>query len=294
MDISIIIRTRNEEKNIARSLEQVLAQNYQGSYEIIIVDSGSSDKTAQIALRFPVRFYAIKKEQFSYGYALNYGQSLATGRIIVFLSAHCFPVDAGWLANLVNPFIKDEQVGAVYGKQLPVSGVNPVEEFELGIFFPKGDLKPKAIFSNANCAIKKEILEKHPFNEELVYGEDFLWRRKLPADIRVVYAPEAQVYHSHASSLYYWAKHRQRVGIASQYLHNVEGVSDFYGLKGSWLRQVLSRIPYMFFFLRQGYFVAFFTFPVLEAIRSIFYFRGLRIGRRKYGVYQDLANYSGN
>ncbi|MDD5130587.1 MAG: glycosyltransferase family 2 protein [Candidatus Omnitrophica bacterium] len=293
IDISIVIRTKNEESSIARVLERVSVQSYPGNYEIIIIDSGSTDRTAQIVSGFAVNFQVINKEPFSYGYALNYGQKLSSGRIIVFLSAHCVPVDAQWLSNLLAPLEKDKHAGAAYGRQLPVKGVNPVEEFELGIFFPQGNLPPKAVFSNANCAIRKEILEQHPFNEEIAYGEDFLWRNKLPADIGVVYARDAQVYHSHPSSLRYWVNHHQRIGMAGQYLQRVEGVEDFYGRKGSWLRKALSRLRYMVFFIRKGYLKAFFVFPALELIRSIFYVRGVKIGKKKYAGYSRKIVCSG-
>jgi glycosyltransferase involved in cell wall biosynthesis len=294
MDLSIIIRTRNEENHIGIALKQVAAQNYHGNYEIIIVDSGSSDKTTQIASGFPVRLYSIHKKPFSYGHALNYGQRVSTGKIIVFLSAHCIPWDSAWLLNLITPLIQDKQAGAVYGPQLAIKGVNPIEEFELGIFFPKNNLPPKAIFSNANCAIRKEILEKHPFDEEIAYGEDFLWRKKLPAEISVVYAANAKVYHSHSSSLHYWAVHQERIGIATWYLQKVIGINDFYSRRGNWLIKILSRLRYMVFFLKQGYFKACFLFPVLEIIRSIFYLRGLRIGEKKYDKYPRRVNGSGN
>ncbi|MCX5693741.1 MAG: glycosyltransferase family 2 protein [Candidatus Omnitrophica bacterium] len=289
MDISIVIRTKNEESSIVRTLEQVSAQAYRGSYEIIIVDSGSSDRTAQIASGFTPRFYTINKEPFSYGYALNYGQKISMGKIVVFLSAHCIPADTQWLANLVIPLDKDKQIGAVYGRQLPVAGINPIEEFELGIFFPEGNTEPKAVFSNASCAIRKEILEKYPFNEEIAYGEDFLWRHKLPADIGVVYARDARVYHSHRSNLSYWACHHQKVGMAVEYLRKVEGIQDFYGRKGTWLRKILTRLPYLLFFIRKGYVKACLTFVPIEIIRNIFYIRGLSISRKKYRRYQDLT-----
>jgi glycosyltransferase involved in cell wall biosynthesis len=282
IDVSIVIRTKNEEKHIGAVLEKIAAQDYRGNYEIIIVDSSSSDKTVQIASGFPLRFYAIDKEPFSYGHALNYGQSVSAGKIVVFLSAHCVPADNIWLTNLIAPLARDKQLGAVYGKQLPIRGINPIEEFELGIFFPDDNLEPKAIFSNANCAIRKEVLEKYPFNEEIAYGEDFLWRNKLPAGIGVVYAREARVYHSHVSGLRYWSVHHERIGIATRYLQKVEGISDFYGRRGNWLIKILSRLPYMVFFLRKRYFKDFFTFPVLEIVRSLFYVRGLNIGRKFY------------
>ena len=289
MDVSIVIRTRNEERHIGTALKKVASQNYRGNYEIIIVDSGSQDKTAQIVSDFPVRFYSISKEPFSYGYALNYGQRVSAGKIIVFLSAHCVPLDSAWLLNLITPLIEDQQVGAAYGRQLPIKGVNPIEEFELGIFFPKNNLPPKAIFSNANCAIRKEILEKYPFDEEIAYGEDFLWRNKLPIGINVVYAANAKVYHSHSGSLDYWAVHQERLGMATRYLQKVKGIRDFYGRRGNWLMKILSRLRYMVFFLRQGYFKACFTFSALEIIRSIFYIRGLRRGEKKYCKYSRTA-----
>ncbi len=282
IEISIVIRTKNEERNLDNVLKKIVNQDFHGNHEIIIVDSGSQDRTAQIASGYSVRFYSINKEPFSYGYALNFGQKVAAGKIIVFLSAHCLPVNAVWLSNLVAPLIQDLRVGAVFGSQLPVKGMNPVEEFELGIFFPHNSWTPKAIFSNANCAIRKEILVRHPFNEEIAYAEDFLWRKKLPSDISVIYAPKAQVYHSHPDSLHYWALHHQRVGMATGYLQKIEGINDFYCRRGHWLAQILSRFPYLLFFLKTGYFKAFFTFPLLEAIRSFFYARGLILSRKIY------------
>jgi len=283
IEVSIIIRTKNEEKQLGPVLEKIASQDYRGSYEIIIVDSGSTDKTAQIASDSGARFHRLDKEPFSYGYALNYGQRLAYGRIIVFLSAHCIPEDSTWLRNLIAPFTGGKPAGAVYGKQLPVKGVNPAEEFELGIFFPTPDRPPKAVFSNANCAITKTILQAYPFNEEIVYGEDFLWRKKLPAGIGVIYAPDARVYHSHPGSLRFWATHHAGVGMATAYLQKKEGIDNFYGRKGNLIKQVFSRLSFMLFFLNHGYFKAFFTFPALEIIRSVYYLRGLKAGAKKYG-----------
>jgi glycosyltransferase involved in cell wall biosynthesis len=281
--VSIVIRTKNEEKQLGLVLRKIASQDYSGSYEIIIVDSGSTDKTVQIAAEFGARLYRLDKEPFSYGYALNYGQRLACGQVIVFLSAHCLPADSFWLRNLVAPLTGSRPASAAYGKQLPVRGVNPVEEFELEIFFPEQDRDPKAVFSNANCAITREILQEYPFNEEIAYGEDFLWRKKLPPGIRVVYAPNARVYHSHPGTLRYWAGHHKGVGMATVYLQKVEGIDNFYGRKGSRLKQLLSRLAYPLFFLKQGYLKAFFTFPAIELTRSIYFFRGLVAGKRKYG-----------
>lgn len=113
--ISIIIRCYNEEHHIGRLLCGVLQQNIR-PFEIIVVDSGSTDATLSVASRYPVRVIAIKKEDFSFGYSLNIGCAAATGDFLVIVSAHVYPVHLDWLERLLAPF-ENDKVALVYGKQ---------------------------------------------------------------------------------------------------------------------------------------------------------------------------------
>ena len=88
--VSIIIRTKNEERWILSCLEKIFSQSYP-NLEVIIVDNYSIDKTIKKISKFPVKIIKIKK--FLPGKAINLGIKKSKGDIIVCLSAHCLPVD---------------------------------------------------------------------------------------------------------------------------------------------------------------------------------------------------------
>ena len=75
MDCSIIIRTLNEEIYLDQLIKKIKRQNLNSKlkYEIILVDSGSTDNTLKIAERQKINIIKIKKEEFSFGRSLNYG-----------------------------------------------------------------------------------------------------------------------------------------------------------------------------------------------------------------------------
>ena len=114
--VSIVIRTRNEERWIESCLKNVLRQSYK-NFEIILVDNMSNDNTLKIVKEYPVKLYKIKK--FFPGKALNIGIAKSKGDIIVCLSGHCIPKNQNWLKKLVSN-LKNNKVGAVYGRQEPL------------------------------------------------------------------------------------------------------------------------------------------------------------------------------
>ena len=74
----IVIRTFNEEAMLGRTLEAIAAQSEQ-AFQVILVDSGSTDRTLEIARMFPgIRILEIPKAEFTYGRALNIGIALRT------------------------------------------------------------------------------------------------------------------------------------------------------------------------------------------------------------------------
>ena len=111
MKASIVIRAKNEERFIGQVLEMVFAQKYEDPFEVIVLDSGSTDRTVAIAIQHPVRLHHIKAGEFTFGRGLNTGASLATGEYVVYLSAHCIPVDESWLALLTGPLDEDSEIG---------------------------------------------------------------------------------------------------------------------------------------------------------------------------------------
>ena len=115
--ISIVVRTKNEERWIESCIQNIKNQNYK-KIEIIIVDNFSTDKTLEKIKKYKLKILKIKN--FLPGKAINDGIKKSKGSIIVCLSAHCIPVNKYWLENLVND-LSDANVAGVYGKQEPLS-----------------------------------------------------------------------------------------------------------------------------------------------------------------------------
>ena len=68
IDVSIIILTKNEEKNIYNTISMVLTQESNYKFETIVIDSGSKDKTIAIVRGFSeVKLIQIKPEEFHHG-----------------------------------------------------------------------------------------------------------------------------------------------------------------------------------------------------------------------------------
>ncbi len=204
INVSILIRTKNEGKNIGKTLDVLFSQSYK-NFEVIIVDCGSTDRTLEVAQKYPVRIYEIELEKLSFGYALNYGFQIAKGEYVVCLSAHSLPLSKDWLEVLIANF-NDDKVAAVMCKTLPQPDCNPFDRRGLLKKFniKKQEIRggPPFIFGNYSSVIRKSVWEKVQFDETLSYAEDHDWALKIEKlGYKIIYEPEAAVYHSHNETL---------------------------------------------------------------------------------------------
>ena len=205
-EVSVVIPTKDEEKNIGKCLSGVYSQNVKFNFEVIVIDSGSRDNTVEIAKRFPVRLIHIKPDEFHHGRTRNLGAKLAKGKILVYLNADACPADRFWLRNLLAP-LEDGKVAAVYGKQIPPEGTNPINRFRIERLYGNERLVKDInciqdyqcfFFSTVNCAIKKEVWEQFHFPEDVPTAEDSTFaRRILIAGFSIIYEPSAVVFHAH-------------------------------------------------------------------------------------------------
>ena len=196
--ISIIIRSKNEEKWIGHCLESVFSQK-QNDFEVILVDNDSTDNTVDVALRFPVS-QVLKVEHFLPGLAINNGIRACSGEYIACLSAHCVPKRDDWLCKLTENLDENVNVAGVYGRQLPVSFTDATDKRDLLIAF--GEDKRIQIkdyfFHNANSMIRRSIWEKFPFDEKVTNIEDRVWGKQVIENgYNLVYEPKAGVFHHH-------------------------------------------------------------------------------------------------
>jgi len=108
--VSVIIPARNAASSIQECLKAVLAQeNLAHELEIILVDDGSTDDTAELAESLGVR--VIRQDNAGPAAARNAGARLARGEIVAFTDADCVPA-TDWLSHLVGPLSAPDVVGA--------------------------------------------------------------------------------------------------------------------------------------------------------------------------------------
>jgi len=197
-EISIIIRTKNEERWIAHCLTAIFQQDYD-DFEVILVDNASLDHTVHVAQRFPLASI-IKIDKFLPGKALNDGIRASKGQFIVCLSAHCIPKNKSWLSTLLKNFKSDDMLAGVYGRQLPLSFTEDIDKRDLLTVFGQ-DRRVQIkdyFFHNANSMLRREVWEKFPFDEHVTNIEDRVWGKLVvDAGYHIIYDPDASVYHHH-------------------------------------------------------------------------------------------------
>lgn len=210
MKVSVVIRTYNEEKYIRELLEGIKRQDLEGhDLEVVIVDSGSTDGTLEIAHSFQANVVHIKKSEFTFGRSLNIGCDAAAGDALVFVSGHCIPVDEKWIARLVDP-LNAQAASYSYGKQV---GWRTSKYSECQLFkkyYPETSrIQDKEFFcNNANAALLKSAWKQFPFDEDLTGLEDMdLGLRLTRHGHKLAYVAEAPVYHIHEET---WSRLKTR------------------------------------------------------------------------------------
>ena len=197
--ISVIIRTKNEEKWISRCLESVFSQKVDAEIEVVLVDNNSNDHTIEVAKRYPVNQF-INIDNFLPGKALNEGIRASMGDYIVCISAHCIPEKNTWLEKMLSNFEGNKNIAGVYGRQLPLSFTDPIDKRDLLIVFglDKKIQKKDYFFHNANSMLPHSVWEDFPFDENVTNIEDRVWGKQvIQAGYNIIYEPEAAVYHHH-------------------------------------------------------------------------------------------------
>lgn len=220
---SVVILTKNGEKTINECLSSLFTQDF-NDFDVLMIDSGSTDKTLEISSTFPVQIIKIKPKEFHHAKTRNLGISLCTGKFVVFLTQDAYALNSAWLGNLLQPF-GDERVAASYSRQVPRINTNPVERAFLFQTYPQSNLKRQSVFqdeedpdnfvvlSDVSSAYRKELVK---FNCTLEWCEDQEMGIRLnQAGYQVVYVPSSVVCHSHDSSFVELIRRYRAVGKAA-------------------------------------------------------------------------------
>lgn len=187
------MRAKDAERTIGRALELLRAQTIEP--EIIVIDSGSRDRTAEIARGLADELIELRASEFSYGRALNVGARAAAAAAHFALSAHCFPERTDWLERSLAHYERHD-VAATNGIQGFPDGSPVLEPFHQDAAHAHAN--PFWGFSNHASSWRAAVWEEFPFNERIDYAEDREWSwRVLDAGWVIAFDPELWVDMSH-------------------------------------------------------------------------------------------------
>src|SRR5215211_1389161 len=131
-DVSVVIPTYNENTPVfEEALEAISGQRSDFTYEVLVVDSGSSDGTPDLARKYSARILGIPKSEFNHGGTRNRGISEARGEFVVMTVGDAIPADELWLQGLVENLANDERVAGAYSRQIPRQDCNPFTRYGL-------------------------------------------------------------------------------------------------------------------------------------------------------------------
>jgi GT2 family glycosyltransferase/glycosyltransferase involved in cell wall biosynthesis len=201
--VTAVVPVKDGERYLA---ELLAALRREGVDELIMIDSGSRDRSLEIARAAGVAPLEIPPEEFGHGRTRNLGAERASGELIWFLTQDATPVP-GALDAFRAAFVLDERVGVAYGPHLPRPDSSPMIARELTDFFagfsaPDGGPAVQRVggptfLSNVNACYRRACWEEVRFRD-LPYSEDQAFGRDvLNAGWLKVYAPDAAVLHAH-------------------------------------------------------------------------------------------------
>lgn len=181
--ISVIVRAKDKIDTIGATLDSLRRQSVEA--EIIVVDSGSTDGTLELAEREADLVVEIAPEDFSYGGALNIGAAAASAPIHAALSAHCVLQSATWLEDSLALYERPEVAATTGGFATPEG--EPLVSAYLQTLDDAAQ-HPLWGYTNHSSTWRADVWREFPFREDLVACEDKEWSwRVLAAGWNIAY-----------------------------------------------------------------------------------------------------------
>lgn len=246
-DVTVAIPSFNGYEYIGQTLEAIYSQNTKLKYEILVIDSGSDQRTLDILSTFnKIRLHQIPNREFGHGKTRNLAVSMADSEFVIFLTDDAVPAHDKWLDYMIEPFRLNDRVGCAFGKQIPRPHCFVTLKREVEVVFKsfgddgslslqrKTDMTEKLgitnnFMSDVNSAIRKSAWERVKF-QDVNYAEDQLMGiDMLKAGYTKAYTPLGAVYHSHDYPLrkYFKRKFDEYVGLRKSTGHTAQaGVRD--------------------------------------------------------------------
>lgn len=215
--VSVVIPVKNGEATIGACLRGVLSQVVPGGLEVIVIDSGSTDRSLDVISSFPAKIHRIPPHEFNHGDTRNLGVRMACGEFVVMTVQDANPADPQWIRRMLQGF-DDPRVAGVCGLQYvphdpdknPMQWFRPCSEAQPRVVHfadPKAfsSLSPRAQaelcrWDDVTAMYRRSALLETPFRRT-AFAEDVMWARDvLLKGYALVYEPRAQVCHYHHES----------------------------------------------------------------------------------------------
>jgi glycosyltransferase involved in cell wall biosynthesis len=220
-DVTVAVPVFNGARYLDEVLAAVRAQRLDRELELLVVDSGSTDGSLEIAARYDARVHHTPKDEFSHGGTRNLMMELAEGAHVAFLTQDATPAHEGWLAALLEGFAVAHDVALVFGPHEPRPDASHMIKAEMERHFAvwgdggreidvqrlgqssdelqayRGFPGRWTFFSDVNGGVARWAWERIPYRA-VPYAEDqLLGREMIEAGLAKVYHPAARVLHSH-------------------------------------------------------------------------------------------------
>lgn len=245
--VSVVIPTKNAGAEFRGCLERIRNQHGLKEIEIIVVDSGSTDRTLDIANRYQAKVVNIRPEDFNHGRVRNIGAGEATGDYIIFMSQDVVAAGLNCFYDLIRIMEKDDLIAAASVKQIPRSDADVFACWQLWYYYNKvlnltsdhiSSLDPKTLgkispeerrkasqIDNIFSCVKKNVFDSFKFNP-LPYAEDLdLGLRLISGGYKIAFFSSVAAIHSHNRDASYYFR-RSFVDIKSiAYLLGFEPIS---------------------------------------------------------------------
>jgi rhamnosyltransferase len=232
--VSVIIRVRDERANLERCLGLLAAQRGVGEVELIVVDGGSRDGTAQAARDGGARVLVADRDApFSFGGALNLGAGQASHEVLVSLSAHTFPRDRGWLSRLVAALEDAPELACACGDGYGPDGASLRGPIDQDAALARR--RPEWGYANAAGAFRAELWRRRPFRADLPGCEDKEWALYWLQEgyrCRVDPALAVEHDHTHASLRAIYARARREAVAYAMFLGDAAPGGAAAGVRG--------------------------------------------------------------
>lgn len=199
--VTVIMRTKNSGDILPLTLKALYSQNAQ-DFELLVIDSASTDNTLEIASQFPCKIKKISAHDYYPGKVLNEAIAEIQSPLVVFLNSDAVLLTPTSLKILLSAF-NSPLVQAAFGRQVPRTDAKSWVKRDYATAFPSDPVAPEWMpLSLAFAAMRRSAWEKRPFytlawgSEDAEWG---MWARKEGYSVK--YVSNALAMHSHNYTL---------------------------------------------------------------------------------------------